>query len=264
MKHAYLALVLIISVLVLLANSSDPPNGKTGAPGDSLCTECHGSPSQTIKGIVTLEGFPAAITPNQVYPLTVVVRDTSGNAVKAGFQMTILGPSNTRAGTMATPSPNSALINASGRQYFEHRPAVTFPDSNVIRWTVNWMAPDLAAGSQVTYFLATNLANGNFKETGDKIITATGHGNIVLSASGEIAAVQPVLYPNPGTAHLNIRITNSERPNGKIYFFNTAGIQAGEADVTDGSVDVPALVPGVYWTRIQMGDQTYFSQWIKM
>ncbi len=150
MRRLYVLFTVVGIFLVGVSFSTDPPNGKTGAPGDSFCTECHVQPSATLDGTLTLEGFPAAITPNETYSLTVVNHNTVGDAVRGGFQMTILGPTNTRAGTMASPSNSSAVQMLSGRQYFEHHPAVTYPDSNVIRWTVLWTAPDLPDSSVVT------------------------------------------------------------------------------------------------------------------
>ena len=256
--------MLLASVCLLMSYSIDPPNGKTGAPGDSYCTECHVQPSASIQGTFSVEGFPSAITPGQVYPLTVVVRDTSGNGVRAGFQLTILGPTNTKAGTLASPSQSSAIANASGRQYFEHRPAVAFPDSNVVRWTVAWTAPELASGSTVTFFAAGNIANGNFQNTGDRVLSSTGSGTVVVSSIDDITSIKPTLYPNPGTNELHLTTSTSEKPDGTIHFFNSTGSLVGTAPCIQGDVDVPSIPPGVYWTEIQLGSDSFFSKWVKM
>jgi hypothetical protein len=211
-----------------------------------------------------VEGFPAVITPNQTYVLTVVNRNTMGDAVRGGFQMTILGPTNTRAGTLASPSSSSAVQILSGRQFFEHHPAVAYPDSNVIRWTVDWTAPDLPSGSLVTYYLAGVIANGNFQNVGDKVRAATGSGTIVISANEDINSIKPILYPNPGTDVLYVKTESEERPDGTISFYNSLGVKAGHAGIEQGEVNVPSLSPGLYWLELRVGNTTYLEKWIKL
>jgi hypothetical protein len=264
MNRLYTVLGILLSAFFLVSFSTDPPNGKTGAPGDSFCTECHVQPIDTINGTITLEGFPSVITPNQAYLLSVVNRDTIGGAVRGGFQMTILGPTNTKAGTMQSPSSSSAVQILSGRQYFEHHPAVTYPDSNVIRWTVEWIAPDLPSGSVVTYYLAGNIANGNFQNTGDRIKAAMGSGTIVVSANEDIISSTPVLYPNPGHDLLFVKTSESDHPDGTIIFYNSLGAMAGKTDIVKGAVQVPSLAPGVYWLELHVGSVYLFEKWIRL
>ena len=250
--------------LVCVSFSTDPPNGKTGAPGDSFCGECHVQPGASIGGMLTLEGFPDAIVPNQTYTLTVVNRDTVGNAVRGGFQMTILGPTNTRAGTMASPSNSSALQNLSGRQYFEHHPAVTYPDSNVIKWTVQWTAPDLPNGSAVTYYLAGTICNGNFQNTGDRVKLVNGSGTVMISADEPVTVAKPVIYPNPGAEVLFIKTKDNISPDGTVLFYDATGALSGKANVVGGECRVPELASGLYWLEIKVGEAIFTERWIRL
>lgn len=265
MNNRYAFLVLVASSILLLSNASNPPNGKTGAPGDSLCSECHSQSNPPINGQISVEGFPASITPGEAYVLTVVNRNTIGDAVKGGFQMTILGPLNTKVGTMAKPSANSIVSVANNRQYFEHNPSVVYPDSNVIKWTVEWTAPELPAGTQITWYAAGNITNGNNKESGDRVVTANGKGTIVLSGIKDIAIEKPTLYPNPGTDHINIILPDGTRPEGQGFFYSLTGSKVGQSAIQQGIMNTPPDLPsGVYVVEIKQGDQIHFVKWSKI
>jgi hypothetical protein len=265
MKKLYTIVVLFVSTLLLVSFSANPPDGMTGAPGDSLCVECHVQANPPINGQISVEGFPSSITPGESYQLTVVNRNTVGDAVKGGFQMTILGPFNTRAGTMADPSTNSTITNViSGRQYFEHNPAVVYPDSNVVKWTVEWTAPELTAGSEITWYAAGNIANGNFQNTGDRIVSALGKGTIVISANEEIVSQKPSVYPNPGIDQINIVLADGSRPDGKGVFYSLTGSKVAEAGISMGVMNSPELPTGVYLIEIRQGEKTHVVRWSKI
>ena len=249
---------------LIFSFSTNPPDGFTGAPGDSLCSQCHtlnGSPNQ---GTISVEGFPASITPEQTYTLTVVNRNTNDGAVRGGFQMTILGPNNTRAGDMMMPSASSVVSTSGGRQYLEHNPAGLYPDSNVLKWTVQWKAPVIASGSQIRWYSAGNIANGNFQNTGDRIVAAMGSGTVVVSATEDLASFQPKVYPNPGSEVIYIQWSDQTHPDGQIYFYNILGRKVNEADMHEGIVNTPLLQSGLYLLEIRSGERSNVERWTKI
>lgn len=264
MVKFYTFLGLVASTMILVSFSPNPPDGKTGAPGDGFCQECHNTPNPPGNGTITVEGFPENITPNETYRLTVVNRDTMGNAVRAGFQMTILGQFNTRAGTMSNPSANSAVANVMGRQYFEHHPAVDYPDSNVVRWTVDWTAPDVSVSSQITYYIAGNIANGDFKETSDRIVNGIGKGTIIISSTTDLKDQQPILYPNPGNDDIFVEFNDNSSPDGKVVFYNITGAKVGEVVLKQGRIHCPDLLSGLYIIEITQDENTFVSKWTKL
>lgn len=265
MNKIYTFFALVASTLLLVSFSANPPDGMTGAPGDSLCAECHIQSNPPINGEITVEGFPASITPGEDYTLTVVNRNTVGDAVRGGFQMTILGPFNTKAGQMSDPSDNSAVTQTfGGRQYFEHDPATLYPDSNVIKWTVQWRAPEMTAGSEITWYVAGNIANGNFQNTEDRIVTANGKGTVVLSATEELSLQKPTLYPNPGSDRISIVLADGMLPDGIGIFYSLTGTRAGEAEIQHGQMNTPDLASGVYVVEIRQGEKSHFVRWSKI
>lgn len=263
MHKLYTFSIIIISAFLLISFSTNPPDGNTGAPGENLCVQCHIQNNPSQDGTITIEGFPDVITPNETYLLTAVNRLTSGAAVRAGFQVTILGPTNTKAGELKNPSTSSAVSVQAGRQYWDHNPAVVYPDSNVVRWTVEWTAPELPSGSLITWYAAGNIANGNFQNTGDRIVAASGSGSIVLSSTSDIATDDLEVYPNPGSDHINILSTDKTSISGEVYFYNLTGTLITEATLNNGMVSVPGIPAGIYLLEIRNDGQSRFARWTK-
>ncbi|MEO5906063.1 MAG: hypothetical protein ABIQ11_05020, partial [Saprospiraceae bacterium] len=84
---------------------------------------------------------------------------------------------NTKAGFWTSTGAFSHTDSlGSSRVYWEHFPAQTFPGSNVILYTGTWKAANIPPDSDVTYYAAGNIANGNGFSTGDLIVTTTGSG----------------------------------------------------------------------------------------
>jgi len=264
MVKFYTFLGLVASTMLLVSFSPNPPDGKTGAPGDGFCQECHNTSNPPVNGTITVEGFPENITPNETYQLTVINRDTIGNAVRGGFQMTILGQFNTKSGNMTNPSANSAVANVQGRQYFEHHPAVDYPDSNVVRWSVDWTAPDVSVSSQITYFIAGNIANGDFKETSDRIVNGIGKGTIIISSTKDLKTQQPIVYPNPGNDDIFVAFNDNSSPDGKVVFYNTMGAKVGEVALEQGRIHCPDLLSGLYIIEITQDEIAFVSKWTKL
>lgn len=259
-----MVLSIIGSAFLFVANSTNPPDGHTGAPGEIFCANCHSTNGSSLAGTISVEGFPASITPDETYTLTVVNRNTNGGGAKAGFQITILGPLNTKAGDMSNPSPNSATSMLNGRQYFEHRPAVAYPDSNVVKWTIEWKAPAMAAGSIITWYANGIIANGNAKQTGDKTISAKGTGTIILSATKDLVNDSPSIYPNPGSGIFHIQLPDETIPSGKARFYDISGKMVGESEIDEGVVNTHDLPVGIYLVKFGNGDRSYVARWSRI
>lgn len=264
MHKLYTFTVIIFSAFILFSFSTNPPDANTGAPGEDLCVQCHIQTNPSQDGTITIDGFPDVITPNETYLLTAENRLTSGTAVRAGFQVTILDQTNTKAGELKNPSSSSAISVQAGRQYWDHNPAVIYPDSNVVRWTVQWTAPELPSGSLITWYAAGNIANGNFQNTGDRIVAANGSGSIVLSSTSDITRNLFVIFPNPGTNQINILSPDKTSVSGEVYFYNLMGEMTGEATMHSGTVSVPMLPAGIYLVEIRNDGASQFVRWLKL
>ncbi len=176
MSRIYYVFALLAGMTLIISWSGNPPDGRTGAPGDGLCSDCHSLNGGTQDGSISVAGFPSTIAPSTAYVLTITNSNPNGVAVKGGFQMTVLNSSNQKAGVMTSPSAFSTVTNAAGREYWEHNPAQNYPGNNMITWNVTWTSPTGPADESITFYAAGNIANGNGNNTGDRIVTSTGNG----------------------------------------------------------------------------------------
>lgn len=154
-------------VLLAMSNSSDPPNGRTGAPGDGVCSACHSG--NNFEGNVSIDGLPEEVQSGETYTIGVIVKNTDAMAVRAGFQMVSLfnEAEFSNAGDFTANSSDEGLTEAGGRQYIEHRGAKNFQDS-IAEWIFEWQAPVVDSDKEVVMFAAGNIANGG-GSSGDAI-----------------------------------------------------------------------------------------------
>ena len=172
-RHQLKYTALFITVMIVgLALSSNPPNGRTNAPGETNCsTGCHGNnPSTVIDGIVDITGLPSTVDANTTYDLTVTVEYTSGSPTRAGFQMVVLDDTNDDDfGTLSNPGSSSTITPSGGRTYFEHSPAMNFGGSTSVSYEVEWTAPSGPDGQDITFYVSSILANGNGSNSLDRM-----------------------------------------------------------------------------------------------
>jgi hypothetical protein len=150
-----------------IANGSGAPAGRTGAPGESTCTECHSGQVQSGAGINSDGVTPVtSYVPGTTYNVAVTF-STAGS--KNGFQIVALNPSNAQAGTIAIiPGTGVQLLNGSaGKKYVTHNTT----GNSQTQWGFQWTAPATNVGN-VTFYLATNQTNANNNSTGDVIRTS--------------------------------------------------------------------------------------------
>jgi len=144
-----------------------PPPAHTGGFGEPTCLACHlpaGAPDSI--GGVTLDGLPAGgYRAGTRYLLRVAVRRPGLAA--AGFELAARLEDGTQAGTLRAPDPRVALTEQSGVHFAHHtRAGTTAADSS--QWTVEWTAPERAAGP-VRIHLAADAANGDESPLGDHV-----------------------------------------------------------------------------------------------
>ncbi len=180
---AKFAVVLSVLPVLIYAYSGGPDPRKTGAPGDGLCTECHGNGVNTGSGKVEI-AFPAGLTytPGVKQRLTVTVTDSS--ARRWGFQLTARLASNDtkgQAGTFSSTDASTQVICEDGSlkpaagcsaagplEFVEHTTSGT--GANIFAF--DWTAPATDVGD-VRFYVAGNAANGNGRnDAGDLIYTA--------------------------------------------------------------------------------------------
>ena len=163
---------LLFFSIFLVSNSANPPDGRTGAPGDDTCTSCHtGDNPNNFEGTLAIKGLPDELESNTLYKLTVSVTKTSGLPVRAGFQLVALDEDNTNAGKFSNAGSSATLTTSESRTYFEHKPALRFEDDEEVNWSVDWISPD-DPSKEITFYANSIFGNGS-GSSGDLNVAVT-------------------------------------------------------------------------------------------
>lgn len=280
--------IFIAAAAVLLAYSTGPKAFVTGGLSVQTCNQssCHtgnGVNSPSSKSAITLTGFPANFIPGQTYPLTIKVGlinpadQTSPNRKRFGFQLsaryqgdgkqagTFTLP-DSRVGfdvldgqtTVPTPNPvDDPLTGATGILFVSHANAgsTCFNDPSCM-WTLNWVAPNPAAG-RVEFDVAGNSANGNNAPTDDFILTKSFLSDPSAPPSApQFAASNPV-SPNTGNTNGGIVVTinGSNFVNGGIVSFGDATAATTFVSSTQLTAVLPArATAGIVDVKVQNPD----------
>jgi hypothetical protein len=161
---------LFCAAFLFLANSTNPPNGRTGAPypgnmsgNEPLCGGCHGGNNPLgLEGNLDIVGVPATIQPNTTYPLSVTITKTAGDIYRAGFQMLILDENADDAGTASNFDSETVETMSGGRRYIEHGSgAIQFGAESSVSYTFDWTSPNSITGNNITFYMVTVLGNGS-------------------------------------------------------------------------------------------------------
>lgn len=149
-------------------NAGGASPGKTGAPGEANCTQCHAGSVQdgTAENLLVISqgGNPvSSYTPGQQYNVNLSMMS---NPVKRGFQATVLNSSNVMAGSFTGIAGNTS-INGSSKKYANHT-STSNTSSAAPSWNWTWTAPAAGTGD-VTFYVATNKTNNNGNDNGDII-----------------------------------------------------------------------------------------------
>lgn len=135
--------------------------GKSGAPGDANCTQCHG-------GSVLTGGTTLSLSSGLTYipgATSTVNISNSNSGTKNGFQAVVLNSSDANVGTIVvTDATNTNTVVGSGRTYINHTSNGTAESA----YTFDWTAPS-SGGGDVTFYVAYNASNANGQNSGDAI-----------------------------------------------------------------------------------------------
>jgi hypothetical protein len=255
-------LLLPISFLVLFSfnkiDPSNPPAGRTGAPGETTCqaSGCHSGGTYT--GTVEITGVPDTVVANETYSITLT---NSSNAVRSGFELTVLSAANTKLGTL-TAGAGCSLANGGGRQYVRQSSPHTLSNGST-SWTFSWKAPDAVPGDSIYFYFASLCANGNGNDHGDNALSNVK--KVVLpafvSATGEKSpGFKLGFYPNPANDFLTVDISGS----GTVKLLDESGRAVLKTKVNHSSkIDIGALQAGVYFAVVEMNGQLQTKTFIK-
>ncbi len=239
-------------------NPNNPPTGRTGAPGETTCkaSGCHEGGS--FNGVVEISGVPDTVMANQTYTITLA---NTSDAVRAGFQMTVLNNANQKTGTL-TAGTGCSIGNAGGRQYVRQSTPRTLSNGGT-SWTFTWQAPETVVADSIHFYFVTLCANGNGQRTGDNDLVSKK--SVVLltplsSSSNPLSQSAIQLYPNPIRSSLSIDFPG----NGAFKVCNKNGqTMLKETIFNRKTIDVSKLESGLYFVIFELEGKTVSKTFIK-
>jgi hypothetical protein len=254
---------------MLMAYSGGPPNGKTGAPGEGTCVDCHSTnPLNSGDGTLAIDA-PAAFEPGHTYTITVEIADPGQS--RWGFELTPLD----QGSITITDAANTQLSTMGSNSYVKHTSTGTHNGTNdgPVTWTFDWTAPATDPPESVTFYAAGNAADGNFANTNDYIYTTMATTSLMTGIDDYADGVLPgnlslVNYPNPFNATTNIdySVPGDGQVSLRIYDaagrlvtqlvnqYQTAGTYSAIWNSSDNQGD--QAVSGVYFVRLAVDNNS--------
>lgn len=270
-KFTFITSLLFFSVLIFKTNTvksraSQPPTG--GLAGESqTCNSCHsGSASVDTSQFVLSMNIDSALlsdpssvvttatqyVPGTTYYVSLAMTATTG--AKYGFQFVP-----TTGGAMAgsitkVNTANTATITSGGKTYIGHKNA----SSNKV-WIFKWTAP--ATTTNVTFYYAGLVANGNGGDSGDKTYKSTSTITAYIAPNGINDLKNTVnnltVYPTMAQSTFTVKMDVPSAQKMLITIYDIAGNKVKEiynqttaAGNFEKEFSVEGLSAGTYFINI--------------
>jgi len=257
MKKTVVYLMFLMVPLIAYAYSSGPPDGKTGAPGEGTCHDCHNSfPLNSGDGNFQIQG-PAQYVAGQTYTITIQISDPGHQ--RWGFEFTNLG-----VGTITIIDPTNTQLSGN---YAKHTSTGTHngTPNGPVTWTFDWTAPTINPPDSIIFYAAGNAANGNFNNQGDYIYTTHFTTHFVTTGIDEGTPLPEIVdlhnYPNPFNASTTIGYNVPSRGNVSLQIYDLSGRkiqtlvneyqEAGNHRIAWNADRVPS---GIYFYKLATSD----------
>lgn len=153
-----LVLVMVLAIpLVVLSYSSNPPLGKTGAPGEGTCADCHGG-GPGGGSILVKSSTGTTYHPGTRQHLTVTISDPTANTW--GYEMTAVQTSKGTVGAgIFKATDNNSSVRSANRKSYGAQLNDLQGKTGKVTYKIDWTPPKTNVG-KITLYLAGNAAGG--------------------------------------------------------------------------------------------------------
>jgi hypothetical protein len=226
MMKAVLCTIVLSSAV--WANPTGAPAGSAGVPGESSCSDCHGTGINSGAGKLTVSLVDASTwTPGQQVRVRVTLADPT--ARRWGFQITARSATSptTNAGVfaLADASISRRVTGFGGADYITHTSTGTragTADSS--SWDVLWTPPADASFGGVTFYAAGNAANNNGgADSDDKIYTTSLNVSPAGNTPAASFALSQLAFGGGWYTAVYLTNANSSAATATLNYFGTDG-----------------------------------------
>jgi hypothetical protein len=232
--------------------SEDGKAGKTGAPGEGTCVQCHAGTALNGGGGFVFVESPDMIFGQhelgQTYNMSVTVGQT-GNSL-FGFSVVALDSNGNSVGTFNAGSDNHTenfTILGSSRQYVTHNTnGGASQDDHTFQFT--WTAPSEDFGT-ITFYATGLAANGNGMNSGDKVYSSTLESPLMPTSGISFQEVSDVFFWNPSMKAL---IFDSSEQVALLSVFDAQGkAVVNQKMIQDKMIRLEHLPSGIYVVLVE-------------
>ncbi len=236
---------------------SNPPTGNTAAPGETACmlSGCHSG--GTFTGTVSINGIPDTVFVNQTYDVTII---NISNAVRAGFQLTVLDGTNKFTGTLIKGTGVTiAKDNSNGRTYARQAPA-KFLSNGTASWSFQWTAPANFTNENLTFYFTSLCANGDGNNSKDNSIKNTKSVILkLLVANSDLKDIKSTVKVFIQNGNLYLQ-NEQNRITDEVSIINLNGNLVFKTEnITFNSIVVPNSIHGIHLVHFKIG-QTWHTE----
>jgi hypothetical protein len=250
------SIVLLSTVNSSVANSSNPPNGRAGAPADAggaNCSGCHGGAAVTATtGVISSDIPGSGYVPGTTYQFTV----SMSGAGAYGFELTPqTATSNTGLGTWI-----AGLGTTISTKYIKQSAKKTGASAV---WTFSWTAP---TATTVTFYGAFNYADNTGGTGGDVIKTSSVTYNAFSTGISNLSQEKNFIsvFPNPTSDEVHIS-SNKIFKKGEVLSMEGKILKTiSDKELVSKTVFVSELPVGLYFISISdENGENFTSKFIK-
>jgi hypothetical protein len=239
------------SLFVCGVLSEDGKAGKTGAPGEGTCVQCHqGTPLNTGGGFVFVESSNMIFGQHalgETYDMSVTVGQTGTGLF--GFSVVALDANGNSVGTFTAGTDNHTenfTVNGSSRQYVTHNTnGGSSSDEHTFNFT--WTAPSEDFGT-VTFYATGLAANGNGMNSGDKVYSATMESPVLPSTG--VMGIKQELSIGWDPLQEAVVVNNNNKPYTMEVFDVQGKTVLKKAKGVESIVPLRHLTSGYYIVRV--------------
>ena len=260
---------ILIALYHAIAHSNQPVAGKTGAPSENNCSQCHTGNPINSQGKVAIKFMNPDSTykPNKEYLMEVVVEKDTFNTF--GFEVVAIQQStNKTIGTfIITDSARTQLFNeivdGETRNYIGHTKTGTKTStSGKNNWNFIWKSPSTNVGN-IVFYVASNAANGKGTRFNDWVYTST----VTINQGVEVGEMPIVIdslavWPNYTINELTIyyktatpKLLGLQLVDAKGSLILSETIHATVKGINLTSIPLPANLSGIFFVNIELNSK---------
>lgn len=263
----FLFVLLALSIVAFDTLRQNGIAGRTGSPGETTCTACHGAASTGTISISISPSFSMGYMPGSSYTISVTVSE-SGRS-RFGFDCEALTAGNTNGGTLAVIAGTTDVKTlASGTKTNITHTGTGNSTANSHTFNFRWTAPASGSGT-ITFYTAGIAANG------DGIDNAADHtyktslpvSEMTMGVSQtNLSDIRLSVFPNPASEKITLSymLEKNDHVSARLYSISgSASYDLFSEMQNEGQqnkeVMLPELVSGIYLLRFSVGTHAIYS-----